>query len=72
MHLVGNPGGPIRVLAEARGGALAERDGVVTWTVDLDAPPGKFFVRLKAAGSAARPAGGPAALATGAIRMNVP
>jgi hypothetical protein len=71
MQLVGNPGGKVRVLAQTSGDTVAEKDGVVTWTVDLDGPPGNFFVRVKAAGVAARPAGAPAALATGAIRVNV-
>jgi hypothetical protein len=71
LELIGNPGGETRVLAEEGGGALVERDGMVTWTVNLDAPAGTFFVRLKATGKAADPAGAPAALATCAIWVNV-
>ena len=71
LELIGNPGGMMRVLAEAAGDALPEEDGIVTWTVDLDVTPGTFFVRVKATGKAADPAGAPAALATGAIWVNV-
>ena len=71
LQLIGNPGGKVRVLAGTTGDALVEEGGIVTWTVDLDVSAGTFFVRVKATGKATDPAGVPAALATGAIWVNV-
>lgn len=70
LQLIGNPGGKARVLAEARGDALLEEDGVVTWSVELEAGPGTWFVRVMGRGEAADPAGVPAALATAAVWVN--
>lgn len=71
LQLIGNPGSKTHVIAEATDDDLTEKDGKVTWKVNLDATSPNFFVRIKATGIAADPPDAPAALATGVIHINV-
>ena len=55
LELIGNPAGAARMLVSASSEDLIRKDGIVRWTVKVDAPPGNFFLRLRGSGPLAEP-----------------
>ncbi|MCK4297984.1 MAG: hypothetical protein KAX80_00550 [Planctomycetes bacterium] len=60
LELIGNPGGGTRILAQASGADLLREGATVHWAVQVGAPPGTFFLRVRGTGTATEPSGDPA------------
>ncbi len=60
LELIGNPGGETRILAQASGADLLREEATVRWAIQVGAPPGTFFLRVRGTGTATEPSGDPA------------
>lgn len=60
LELIGNPGGETRILAQASGADLLREEATVRWTIQVGAPAGTFFLRVRGTGTATEPSGDPA------------